>query len=145
MYNDDEWGNIELPGLSDKELFHPRIEKKLQNKSKKQRQIVSESNKKQYAEGKRQLPDGLTFKGRNHNNSNKQAMSHKGKKNGMYGVRLTGEQNHMFGKEHSEEVKIRLTQVALSRAKDQKCPHCKQLFTKQAFGRYHGNNCKLKK
>ena len=113
----------------------------LRNKSDKQRKAVIESNKKQYADGTRTLPDNLNYKGRNHDNSNKPAMSHPGEENGMFGVRLTGEKNGMFGKNHTDDYKKNHAETASNREVDQHCDHCNEDFTKQSYGQHHGDYC----
>jgi hypothetical protein len=138
---DNQFTSLE-DGFFDEKSINKRTGNIIKNKSKEMRSIVSKSNQKQYAKGKRVKPKNLTFKGKKHTDKSKKLMAHKGEKNGMYGVRLTGKQNHMYGKSHDDEVKSHLAEVARNRPKDQYCVHCDEYFTKQIYSRYHGNNCK---
>lgn len=113
----------------------------IRNKSDKQRKATSEANKKQWADGTRTLPDTFNFKGNNHDNSNKPAMSHPGEENGMHGVRLTGEKNGMFGKKHTDDYCKNHRETALNRKVDQHCDHCDKDFTRQHYKQHHGDNC----
>jgi 5-methylcytosine-specific restriction endonuclease McrA len=63
-----------------------------------------------------------------------------GEKNHMYGVRLTGGNNHFFGKKHTEET---LAKLKVSKPKFQ-CQHCHSVIGgKSNYERWHGNNCKV--
>ena len=85
--------------------------------------------------------DAAPFFGHNHDDSNKAAMSHAGEENGMYGVRLTGELNHMFGETHSDVTKQHLKEMALNRETNHHCEHCNGDFTAQAYKQHHGEHC----
>jgi len=95
----------------------------------------------QHASGVRKKPDNLNFKGKNHDNSNTEAMSHPGEENGMYGVSLTGEDNGMYGKKHTDDYKKNHAETASNREVDQHCDHCNEDFTKQSYGQHHGDYC----
>ena len=58
----------------------------------------------------------------------------------MFGVRLTGESNHFFGKKHTEET---LAKLKVPKPKFQ-CQHCKTVVGGQSnLIRWHNDNCKL--
>lgn len=86
-----------------------------------------------------QHPRGML--GKKHTEEAKRKSARPGKSNGMCGVSLTGEQNHMFGKTHTDRVKDRLAQVAANRKKDCHCVHCNGYFTEQVYAQYHGQYC----
>lgn len=140
---DNEFNDL-TEGFFDDVAINKRTANITKNQTPAMRKSVSKANSEQYANGTRKPLKNFTFKGKNHIEKSKKLMGHKGEKNGMFGVRLTGEQNHMYGKTHTDEVKKRQSIAANNRKKDQYCKHCKQYFTKQAYGRYHGDNCKEK-
>lgn len=145
MNDKDEWGNLELPGLSDEQLFKPKVNVLVANKIKgkkfaKEGTFKGKNNPRYGIKiAPENHPRGML--GKNHDNSNKEAMAHKGEKNGMYGVRLTGEQNGFYQKTHTDEVAQRIREVALSREKSHHCEHCDGHFTAQAYSQHHGDYC----
>lgn len=65
-----------------------------------------------------------------------------GEKNPMYGVRMTGRNNHFFGKKHTEET---LAKMKIEKPKFH-CHHCNSVVGgKSNFQRWHGDNCKSRK
>lgn len=65
-----------------------------------------------------------------------------GANNHMYGVRLTGESNHFFGKKHTEAT---LAKLKVAKPKFQ-CQHCNTIVGgKSNYERWHNLNCKVLK
>jgi hypothetical protein len=63
-----------------------------------------------------------------------------GEKNPMFGVKLTGENNHFFGKNHSEDT---LKKLRVPKSK-YTCVHCNKIVGGESnLKRWHNNNCKL--
>jgi len=80
--------------------------------------------------------------GQKHTEEAKRKSARPGKLNGMYGVRLTGDQNGFYQKTHTKKVKNKLKNAALNRKEDNHCIHCNGYYTAQAYKQHHGDRCK---
>lgn len=116
---------------------------RVRNQDPAMRKATSEANKRDYANGTRTFPKGFTFLGRNHDNSNKEAMKTCGPDHWLYGNGhlRAGELNTFYGKNHTDECVAHLVEQALNRKVDQHCDHCDKDFTRQHYKQHHGDNC----
>lgn len=105
MSDKDEWGNIELPGLSDDILLSPKLNVKLANKSKnktdKMRNATIQENKKRAGESHPSFGKPSSFVNCKHTEITKKKLSEN----------HTGELNPMHGKNHSEDAKKKISQA----------------------------------
>lgn len=63
------------------------------------------------------------------------------KENRLFGH--VGEKNGMYGKEHSTNTKIKMSESAKNKTKHP-CIHCGGMFMPHLLNRWHNDNCKLK-
>lgn len=56
---------------------------------------------------------------------------------------MKGQHNHMFGKQHNEESRLKMSN-AQKNIKKQKCIHCNMMASPSNIVRWHNDNCKFK-
>lgn len=143
-----EWDEPVVPDAlkrTDKNVNRKRINT-LRNQSTDMKKIVVENNKKRKGDlnpNKGRTGEKHPNFGRKHSDESKKLMGHNGSSNGMFGVRLVGDQNHMFGKSHTTETTKKLSEKALTREQNCHCIHCDGNFTAQIYSQYHGDFCQL--
>jgi hypothetical protein len=154
LHKDIEWGNIELPNLSDEELFDPYINVKIRNKSDEKVALNSAITKSSWTDEKRkQQSKKLKAHHAKHGNlhpndyvvsdQTKQKISKK-----LKGRTLSPEHVEKLKIPCSEENKAKKSAKLKAYYSDPKnkitCVHCGQLSGKTNHSKFHGETCWLK-
>ena len=161
FFDDLEWGNQELPNLSDIDILDPKINIKLANKKKAKDPKWREQNAKNNADPvirakrKASMPDqsgeNNPFWKRSHTDEVLKKISDlkKGKTAHNKGTKHTDEALKKMRKPRSEKGKQAIKEaIRLARAKPENfsdCSHCGLLhISNQNYKKYHGDACWLK-
>ena len=167
-FDSDEWGNTNLPGLSDEELFNPRINVKLANKQK--------ANDPNFRENLSKALTGLLIGdknpmyGKNHTEEMKKKLGEDraGEKHWFYNKKrpehakaMAGKPSGKAGKPSSENTKLKISNAFIGNKNPMYgkkhseetlkkmmekliCPYCKLEGGKSNMKRWHFDNCKHK-